>query len=130
MSWKRSYVRLAVFSRPWRFPVELVESRERGFEVGLVEDFAAVDQVAIDVRRTILLHSASKPSCEVPLDLHGDDRSEVGQPMYSFEVDAEVRGVIPEWRGCMRLGHRARTISARRWSMFTQSGVVGEVRVG
>ena len=29
-------------------PIELIESRERCVEVGLVKDFAAVDDVAVD----------------------------------------------------------------------------------
>ena len=52
----------------WRRSVELVEPRERGVEVGLVEHLAAVDQVAFDRHDVDLRHSASKPSCEVPLD--------------------------------------------------------------
>ena len=34
--------------QPRRRPAELIEPRERGVEVCLVEDFAAVDQVAVD----------------------------------------------------------------------------------
>ena len=34
--------------QPRRRPAELVEARERGVEVGLVEYFEAVDQVAFD----------------------------------------------------------------------------------
>ena len=47
------------------------------------------------VKRLISRHSASKPSCEVPLRRLGDDRSEVAQPMHSLDVDAEVRREVP-----------------------------------
>ena len=111
--------------QPRRRPAELVEPRERGVEVCLVEIFAAADQVAVDRQRSISRHSASKPSCEVPCRRMGDDRAEVAQPMHSLDVDAEVGRRVPMWRGCTRSGHRARTLPPRRWSMFTQSGVVG-----
>ena len=49
-----------------RWMGELFEPRERGVEVRLVEELAAVDQVAFDRQKVDLRHSASKPSCEVP----------------------------------------------------------------
>ena len=53
--------------QPRRRPAELVEACERGVEVGLVENFAAADQVAVDRQNIdVVRHSASKPSCEVP----------------------------------------------------------------
>ncbi len=69
-------------------------------------------------------HSASKPSCEVPCADMGDDRSEVAQPMHSLDVDLGCQASRPTRRGCMRSCRRARKLSPRRWSMFTQSGVV------
>ena len=47
-------------------PAELIEPRERGVEVCLVEDLAAADHVAFDRQNVTTRHSASKPSCEVP----------------------------------------------------------------
>ncbi len=47
--------------------MQLVEPRERGVEVCLVEDLGAVDQVAVDRENADIRHSASKPSGEVPM---------------------------------------------------------------
>ena len=47
-AWKRSYYSACRVLQPRRRPTELVESRERGVEVCLVEYLAAVDQVALD----------------------------------------------------------------------------------
>ena len=47
---KRSYDSACRVFQPRRRPAELVEAGERGVEVGLVEEFAAVDQVAFDRR--------------------------------------------------------------------------------
>ena len=44
---KRSYTRLAAFSSRGA-AAQLLEPRERGVQVGLVEELAAVDQVAVD----------------------------------------------------------------------------------
>ena len=45
--------------------------------------------------RSIIRHSASKPSCEVAMRRMGDDRSEVAQPMHGLDVDAEVWREVP-----------------------------------
>ena len=53
----------------------------------------------------------------------GDDRSEVAQPMHSLDVDADVRREVPRGTDvCGQVAGRERR--PRRWSMFTQSGVV------
>ena len=46
--------------------MQLVELRERGIEVGLVEDFGAVDQVAFDGEDLDHPPFSIEPSCEVP----------------------------------------------------------------
>ena len=110
--------------QPWRRAAEFVEPRERGVEVCLVEHLAAIDQVAFDRRDVDHPPLGLEALLRGPVRHVGDDRSEVAQPMHSLDVDAEVRREVPAWRGCMRSGHRARMLTARRWSMFTQSGVV------
>ena len=52
--------------QPRRRPGELIEPRDRGVEVCLVEELAAADQVAVEREKATIRHSASKPSCEVP----------------------------------------------------------------
>ena len=48
----------------------------------------------------------------------GEDRSEIGQPMHSLDVDPEVRREVPhgtEHRGLRRRDHRR-----ERWSMVDE----------
>ena len=60
-----------------RRPTELVEAREGGVEVGLVEDFAAVDQVAVDRQRLRSLATRRRsPVARSPMHV-GYDRSEI-----------------------------------------------------
>ena len=92
---KRSYAWLAAFSSRGAGRLELVESRERGVEVCLVEDFGAVDQIAFDG------HEVDDPPLGVeallrgPLSDLGEDRAEIVQPMHSLDVGAEVLLEIP-----------------------------------
>ena len=93
---RRSSTRVAAFSSRGAVRVQFVESRERGVEVCLVEDFAAVDQVAFDRRRC--RSSATRrrsPLARSHCSTVGDDRSEVAQPMHSLDVDADVRSEVP-----------------------------------
>ena len=47
-----------------------------------------------NVKRATSRHSASKPSCEVPVDYRCDDHSKVAQPMHSLDVTLDVRGDV------------------------------------
>ena len=69
-------------------------------------------------------HSASKPSCEVPCRRMGDDRSEVAQPMHSLDVSS-MSGVRSHPARRYAISSPGANAVPRRWSMFTQSGVVG-----
>ena len=112
-----------------RFPAavsaaELLESRERGVEVRLVEYLAAVDQVALDRQNVDHTPLGVEALLRGPMRHVGDDRSEVVQAMYRLDVVAEVRT-----RGSTRrrvyAGISPGAIDVpRRWSMLTQSGVV------
>ena len=89
----RSYVQEALnhlacrVFQPRRRRLQFVEPRERGVEVGLVEDFAAVDPVAVD--RQKLNHpplgvEALVARCHAHL---GDDRSESRSADARLDVD-------------------------------------------
>ncbi len=58
------YTRCGVLQTPRR-SAELLEPRDRGVEVRLVEYLAAVDRSPSTVKMAIPRHSASNPSCEV-----------------------------------------------------------------
>ena len=77
--------------QPRRRSMQLLKTSQRGVDVCLVEDFAAVDQIAFDCQNIDPRHSASKPSCEVPCPPR-DDRSAVAQPMHGLDVDAALGG--------------------------------------
>ena len=112
-----------VFQSPCR-PAELVEPRERGVEVCLVEDLAAVDQIAVDRQNVDHSPLGVEALLRDPMCHMGDDRSEVVQPMHGLDVDADVS--VRSHAGtdvCGQLTGRERV--PRRWSMLTQSGVVG-----
>ncbi len=70
---------------------EFVEAGERGVEVCLVEDFAAVDQVALDRQNVERPPLGVEALLRGPVRHLGDDRSEVAQPMHRLDVTAEVR---------------------------------------
>ena len=67
-------------------PAEFLEPRERGVEVCLVEDFAAVDQVAFDRQERDPPPLGVEALLRGPMRRMGDDRSEVAQPMHSLDV--------------------------------------------
>ena len=103
--------------------VQLLEPRDRGVEVCLVEYLAAVDHVAFDRQ------NADHPPLGVEALLRGpmrhgsDDRSEVVQPMHSLDGAARRR-VRSHERECMSIISPGANDDPRRWSIFTQSGVV------
>ena len=73
--------------QPRRLRLQFLEARERGVEVCLVEDFAAADQVAFDGQKSIIRHSASKPSGEVPCAATVTTAPGIAQPMHGLDVD-------------------------------------------
>ena len=88
---------------------ELVEPRERGVEVCLVEELAAVDQVAFDRQNVDLPPLGVEALLRGPIRRLGDDRSEVAQPMHSLDVDADVRRDVPRGTdGCDQVTGRER----------------------
>ena len=122
------YPACRVFQSP-RLRVQFVKARERGVEVCLVEDFAAVDQVAVDHQNVDLAPLGFEALVRSPMRRMGDDRSEVAQPMHGLDVDStsDVRSHQARmYRG--QLTWRERVPS--RWSTFTQSGVVEGARAG
>ena len=90
---------------------ELVESRERGVEVCLVEYLEAVDQVAFDRQKVDRPPLGVEALLRGPMRRVGDDRSEVAQPMHSLDVDAEVRREVPDGTDVSRSCHRVRKLS-------------------
>ena len=84
---RRSYTRLAAFSSRGAGRLSSFESRERGVEVGLVEKFAAVDQVAFDREEVDHPPLGVEALLRGPMRRVGDDRSELAQPMHSLDVD-------------------------------------------
>ncbi len=73
--------------QPRRRPAEFVESRERGVDVCLVEDLAAVDPIAFDGQKVDLPPLGVEALLRGPGRTVGDDRSEVAQPMHGLDVD-------------------------------------------
>ena len=75
--------------------MQLVELRERGIEVGLVEDFGAVDQVAFDGE------DLDHPPFGIETLLRGsfqalrDDGFEFAEPMHGLDVSADIRHEVP-----------------------------------
>ena len=55
--------------QPRRLRLQFIEAGERGVQVCLVEELDAADQVAFERQKCDRRHSASKPSCEVPMPL-------------------------------------------------------------
>ena len=121
---KRSSTWLAAFSSRRVLRVQFFKAGERGVEVCLVEHLAAVDQVAFDRQKFDLAPLGVEALLRGPTSRLGDDRSEIAQPMHGLDVDVDVRHAGSTRRGRMRSAHPARTLPSRRWSMFTQSGVV------
>ncbi len=113
--------------QPRLWTAELVEPRERGVEVCLVEEFGATNQIAFDG------HELDDPPLRVEALLRGssndlgEHRSEIIEPMHSLDVGAEVLLDIP--KDTEVSGHVARresdpapvvdvyTIRCRRWQL-------------
>jgi hypothetical protein len=72
---------------------EVVEPRERGLEIGPVEDFEAADRVAFDREKADIPPLGVEPFLRRPIRDMGDDGSEAAQPMHGLDVESEV------WRG-------------------------------
>ena len=89
--------------QPRRRPAELFESRERGVDVCLVEQFERLIRSPSTVERSIIRHSASKPCLRNPVCHLGDDRSEVAQTMHSLDVALMSGPIVP--RGADVCGH-------------------------
>ena len=120
---KRSYTRLAAFSSRGAGRLSSSNRASAASRSASSKSSQRLIRSPSTVEKSIIRHSASKPSCEVPLSDMGDDRSEVGQPMHGLDVDAEFRREVPRGTDvCGQVTGRER--GPRRWSMFTQSGVV------
>ena len=76
-------------------PAELVEPRERGVDVGLVEKFAAVDQVAVDGQEVDHPPLGREAVGRGPMRRMGDDRSKVAQPVHGLDVVGSVGRDLP-----------------------------------
>ena len=109
--------------QPRRRWIQLVEAGERGVDVGLVEELAAVHQVAFDRQKSIVPPLGVEALLRGPMRRVGDDCSEIAQPMHGLDVDAEVRREVPSGTEVAVRSPGANDLR-RRWSMFTQSGVV------
>src|ERR1700726_4283330 len=75
---------------------ELIELRKRGVEVCLIEDFAAIDPVAVhhqDVDRPPL---GVESLLRAAMPLVGDDSSGIVEPMHCLNVDLEVWSEVPD----------------------------------
>ena len=124
---KRSHTWLAAFSSRGAGRLQLIEPRERGVEVCLVEHLAAVDQVAFDRQEVDHPPLGVEALLRGPMCRMGDDRSEVAQ------ADARPRSWMLMFGAMSHAARRYAVMSpganavARRWSMFTQSGVVGGI---
>src|ERR1700731_5459102 len=89
----------------WRRPAELIEPRKRGVEVCLVEDFATVDQVAVDHQEVDRPPLGVESLLRAPMALVGNDSSGTVEPMHRLNVDAEVWREVPN--GADGRGHVA-----------------------
>ena len=97
---------------------------ERGVEVCLVEDLAAVDQVAFDRQKMRSPPLGVEALLRGPLSRVGEDRSEIAQPMHRLDVDADLALVVQRCADVRVSVSPGANAAARRWSMLTQSGVV------
>ena len=77
----------------FRYPrraAELIELRERGVEIGLLEKLPAVDRVAVDRGNVDCAPVALKALARGPMRDMSDNSSKVVQPMHSLDVGADV----------------------------------------
>ena len=74
---------------------ELFEPRDRGVEVCLVEDLAAVDQVTFDRYEVDSPPLGVEALVRGPMRRVGVDRSEVAQPMHNLDVGSDVLAELP-----------------------------------
>ena len=86
-----------------RRPTELVEPRERGVDVGLVEDLDPADQVAFDRQKIDHPPLGVEALLRGPVGHVGDDRSEVAQPMHG--LDAMLRSGVRSHAARIYCGH-------------------------
>ena len=73
---------------------QLIELRERGVDVCLVEDLAATDQVTFDSENVDHPPLGDEAPFRGPFQRLGDDGSEITQPMHSLDVDSDVRSEV------------------------------------
>ena len=113
-----------------RFPVaaprlQFFEPRERGVEVCLVEQLAAVDQVAFDRQEFDRPPLSVEALLRGPLRRMGDDRSEVAQPMHGLDVEVDVRREVDSTARMYAVrSPRLERCALAGGPMSTQSGVV------
>ena len=81
--------------QPTHRPAELIEPRERGVDVCLVEQLAATDHITFDRQKVDVAPLGVEPVLRGPMCGVGDDRSEIAQPMDSLNVDADVWREVP-----------------------------------
>ncbi len=87
--------RLAAFSSRGAGRLSSSKLRERGVDVCLVEQFDAVDQVAIDGGKDDLSPFGFEAVLRGPADRLSEDCSKVAQPMHSLDVGDDVRCEVP-----------------------------------
>ena len=104
-------------------PAELIEPRERGVQVCLVEDLAAVDHVAVDRQEVDTPPLGVEALARGTMPRMGEDRAEVAQPMHDLDVDSDVLVEVPTGTEVCDESPGANAVPVR-WSMLTQSGVV------
>ena len=101
--------------QPRRLRVQFLKAGERGVEVCLVEDFAAVDQVAFDRHEVDHSPLGVEALSRGPMRRIGDDRSEIAEPMHRFDVEAEVRREVPKRRDAVRSLASTLRAAGGRW---------------
>ena len=97
--------------QPRHRPAEFVEAGERGVEVCLVEELAAVDQIAVHRHEVDHPPLGLEALLRGPMRPMGDNHAKIAQPMHRLDVDPDFRRDVPAWRGRMRSYRRARTRS-------------------
>src|SRR3984957_11428248 len=69
---------------------ELIELRERGVEVCLLEDFAAIDHVLVDRQEVDPAPFGVEALARNAMSRMGADRPELAEPMYNLDVSSDV----------------------------------------
>src|SRR5690349_18228534 len=75
--------------------LKFVESRECGIKVTLVEDFAAVNQIAVDRENGDFPPFGGETLLRSPARRMGNNTSVAAQPIDSLDVDLDVRRKVP-----------------------------------